>query len=517
MTDAGRVIVIGAGHNGLACAAYLARAGRKVLVLEASDVIGGAAVTREFHPGFRVSACAHLSFLLGADIERELELGRHGLDMVRADLRSVALSRTGPALVLDRGEFAAGELASADRAALTEFTRQLRRFAGVLARQHAREPPRLRWDTWAQRLALAQLGFDVRRLGRADLREFLRIATMNVYDVVGDRFESAQLKGLFALDAVLGTQRGPRSGNTMLNLLHRLSATTPGAYALPRGGMGAITTALAGAARAAGAEIRNLAAVSAILMNGDRPRGVRLAGGEEIAAEWIVSNADPKTTLLDLLGARHLETEFAGRIQRLRARGTTAKLHLALSAKPNFAGLDDRQIGERLVIAPDPDYVERAFDPSKYGECSARPVLEVNIPTVHDPSLAPPGRHVLSAVVQYAPYGVALGWEAQRDRFRAAVLAVLEDYAPGIGALTIGAELLAPPDLEREFRLPGGHWHHAEYTLDQALMLRPVPGAAQYRTPIDGVYLCGAGCHPGGGVMGHAGRNAARALLADGA
>jgi phytoene dehydrogenase-like protein len=228
----------------------------------------------------------------------------------------------------------------------------------------------------------------------------------------------------------------------------------------------------------------------------------------------VVSSADPKTTLLGLLGARHLEIEFARRVGHLRASGTAAKLHLALADLPAFRGVAREHAGERLLIAPDPGYVDRAFNHAKYRECSPQPVFEISVPTLHDPGLAPRGQHVLSAVVQYAPHDLAGGWAAAHERYRAALVEVLEAYAPGLKALVVGAELLTPADIEREFRIAGGHWHHAELALDQALMVRPVPGMAQYATPVEGLYLCGAGCHPGGGVMGSAGRNAARAVAA---
>jgi phytoene dehydrogenase-like protein len=240
---------------------------------------------------------------------------------------------------------------------------------------------------------------------------------------------------------------------------------------------------------------------------------VRLEGGGEIAADLVVSNADPKATLLKLLGARHLETELTRRVHNLRMQGSAAKLHLALSELPEFRGVPGDQLGERLIIAPDLDYIERAFNPAKYREYSAAPVMEITIPSIHDPDLAPAGRHVLSAVIQYAPYDLAAGWDGERDRFREVVLDVLERFAPGLRRLVVGAELLTPLDIERQFRISGGHWHHGELALDQFMMLRPVPGAAQYAMPVRGLYLCGAGCHPGGGVMGTAGRNAASAVL----
>ena len=348
------------------------------------------------------------------------------------------------------------------------------------------------------------------------MREFLRVATMNIFDVLEEQFENPQLKAALALDGVLGTRLGPRSGNSVYAALYRQSGSAngrAGALALPRGGMGAVTTALSAAARAVGVELRLGAQVEEIIVNNGRATGVRLRNGEHLYANVVVSNADPKTTLLRLLGARHLEAEFARSVHHVRATGTAAKLHLALSGLPRFRGLAADQLGERLVIAPDLDYIERAFNPAKYGEYSTQPVMEITLPTVHDASLAPPGQHVLSAVIQYAPYDLKGGWPSARQNFQAVVMDVLEQHAPGIGALVQHSELLTPADIEQQFGITGGHWHHGELALDQFMMLRPVAGAAQYATPVAGLYLCGAGCHPGGGVMGSAGRNAARVIF----
>lgn len=517
MTDSQRTIIVGAGHNGLVCAAYLARAGRKVLILEAADHVGGAAVTREFAPGFRVSACAHLLYLLDNRISSDLDLASHGLKLARGSLRTVALATEGEHLVLGGGQVAAGQVGAADRASLGEYHARMQRFARVLARQNNRRPPRIAGGGRSELIAAALLGLDIRRLGRDDMREFLRIAGINIFDVLEETFETPLLKGALALDAVLGTNLGPRSNNSVLTLLHRLGGNAGGDYGapgLPVGGMGAVTAAMAAAAERAGATVRTGSPVARITLEGDRACGVELESGEKLAAGTVVSNADPVRTLLTLVGARNLETGFAQKIQHIRARGTAAKLHLALDGLPEFSRLPAGQVGERLVIAPDPIYVERAFDHSKYGQSSTDPVLEITIPTVHDRSLAPEGKHVLSAVVQYAPYDSGAGADARRSEFLNHVLNVLEKYSPYLRRHVVASELLMPADIEREFRMTGGHWHHGELALDQFLMLRPVPGAAQYVMPIRGLYLCGAGCHPGGGVMGSAGRNAARAVLA---
>ncbi|HZF17419.1 MAG TPA: NAD(P)/FAD-dependent oxidoreductase [Steroidobacteraceae bacterium] len=510
MTDPKRVIVVGGGHNGLVCAAYLARAGRSVLVLEAAAQVGGAAVTREFAPGFRVSAVAHLLHLLDSKVARHLDLARHGLRLAHRDLKTVAMSDAGPAIVLDGPRVIAGDVSDADRRALLEYHRRLAKFSHLLAKQHGRIPARVASGSWREAFAAIKLALDIRRLGRRDMREFLRLATMNIFDVLEDNFESPLLKGALAIDGVLGAQLGPRSGNTVFTSLYRASGHS---YCLPQGGMGALTDAMADAARAAGVEIRTSAPVGAITLEGDRIRGVRLASGEEIAADLVVSNADPKTTLLRLLGARHLETEFARRVQNLRGRGNAAKLHLALSALPRFQGVAAEHLGERLLIAPTLDYIEAAFNPAKYREHSTEPALEITIPSVYDRSLAPAGQHVLSAIVQYAPCNLGAGWDKAKHTFQECVLDVLERAAPGLRGLVVGMELLTPLDIERQFRISGGHWHHGELALDQFMMLRPVPGAGQYAMPVNGLYLCGAGCHPGGGVMGTAGRNAATAIL----
>lgn len=517
MTSLTQTVIIGAGHNGLVCAAYLAKAGKKVTVLEASKQVGGAAITREFAPEFKVSACAHLLVLLDAGIRRDLALDRHGLATSSQALKTIALARDGNHLILSGEQVCAGDVAPDDRAALKEYHRFMSRFAAVIGKLHNRLPPRFASGQRSDLIGLGRLALDVRLLGREDMREFLRIAGINIYDILQENFSSDLLKGALALDAVLGTQLGPRSNNSVFTALHRMSGNTgaaAGAVTLPQGGMGTVTQAMAAAARRFGAEIRTGAAVARIVLDGDHVCGVELANGEQVAADTVISSADPKSTFLGLLGARHLEAGFAQKVAQVRARGTAAKVHLALSDLPDFTGLNREQLGERLLIAPDLQYVERAFNHSKYGEYSAQPIMEMVIPSLHDASLAPAGQHVLSAVVQYAPRELKQGWSNARSAFTETVLNVLEHYAPDIRSKAVVAEVLTPEDIEREFRISGGHWHHAELSLDQFLMLRPVPHAAQYATPVDGLWLCGAGCHPGGGVMGSAGRNAAHAILA---
>lgn len=507
-----RTIVIGGGHNGLVCAAYLARAGHEVTVLEAANEVGGAAVTREFAPGFRVSSGAHLLYLLSATVRRELALEKHGLVMAATGLATVALDAGGDWLSIREERLEGPGARPADQAALPEYHRMMNRFAALIGRLHDRIPMRLGTQSRADLLGLARLGWDIRRLGRSDMREFLRIAGINIYDILQEHFESELLKGALSLDGVLGTFLGTRSNNSVFCALHRRSGG--GAYDLPRGGMGSVSRALRAAAEGHGAEIRTGARVAEILLDFDRAAGVRLDHGETIAADAVVSSADPKQTFERLVGARNLEAGFAQRIGNVRSNGCAAKLHLALGEPPAFPGIDPQRLGQRLVIAPSLQYVEHAFNHAKYGEHSAEPVLEITVPTVHDPDLAPDGRHVLSAVVQWAPHRLKAGWDAARAGFTARVMDVLAQYDPDIRAKTLHTQLLTPLDLESGFGMTGGHWHHAELALDQFLMTRPVHGAAQYATPVPGLWLCGAGCHPGGGVMGSAGRNAAKALLA---
>ena len=512
-------IVVGGGHNGLVCAAYLARKGRRVLVLEAGEQLGGAAVTREFAPGFRVSSCAHLLHLMPARIMSELALTTHGLKFAAQALPTVALSPGERPLILGPGH--EGDLAAhapADAVAYGDWQRLLARLASTLHPLLSGIPPRLGTGAWRERLALLDLGLRVRRLGRRDLRELLRIGGMCVQDLLEERFALPLLKGALALDAVLGTNYGPRSPGTVFSLLYR-HAAAGGAEALaqPQGGLGALSAALARAARAAGADIVTGAAVTQILVRADRAAGVVLASGEEIAAASVISSADPKTTFLKLLGSEHLDAGFVRRVTQLRTRGLAAKLHLALARAPQIAGVAPEALRGRLVVAPTPDYIERAYNHAKYRECSAEPMLEITVPTLADPALAPDGRHVLSAIVQYAPYAPAAGWPAERERFTDSVIATLERYFPGLRESIIARELLTPEDIEREFRIQGGQWHHAELALDQFFMARPLPGAAQYRAPLPGLFLCGSGCHPGGGITGLAGRNAARQVLSEAA
>jgi phytoene dehydrogenase-like protein len=366
------------------------------------------------------------------------------------------------------------------------------------------------------RLTLAKLGLGMKMLGKEDMSDLMRLALINIYDVMEENFDNELLKGAISLDSLLGSHMGPRSPNTVYGYLYRRMGDIFGfkGPAVVKGGMGAVGQAMADAARAKGVDIEVGAAVSKINIDVDRATGVTLADGRVVNAGLVVSNADPKTTFNKLVGLSNIETGVARRVKTLRMKGDAAKLHIALDSLPAFKGLTEQQMGQRLVIAPSMNYIEAAFNASKYGEYSQAPAMDISIPTIHDPSLAPDGKHVMSVIVQYAPYELKEGWsDKSKEAFKNLVLDRIADFAPGLRDSIIASELLTPVDLEERFHIHGGHWHHGEISLDQILMMRPFPGASQYGTSVDGLYLCGAGNHPGGGVMGLAGHNAAKEII----
>lgn len=510
------VIVIGAGHNGLVCAAYLAKAGRRVLVAEAGDQVGGAARNVEIARGYIAPACAHILHLLHPKVRRDLKLESHGLRLAARGLPTVALDTEGRHLTLS-GPTVSGDLPASDGAGYVALRERLLKFAGTLHPMLGRVPPRLGSRDWRDRLALARLGLSLRLLGQPDLREFLRVVNMNVADLLDDTLSDPLLKGALAFDAVLGSNFGPRSPGSVLTWLYRLAGEARGGgdgLALPAGGMGAVTEALLAAARGFGAEVATGTPVRRIVVERDRAAGVELKSGDVLTARGVASSADPQTTFLELAGPKHLDTGFLRRVRGIRAKGLAAKVNLALDGLPSFAGLDREALAGRLVVAPGIDYLERAFDHGKYGEFSAEPAIEITIPTLHDKSLAPDGGHVLSAVVQYAPHDLKSGWEPQREAFADLVVRTIARYAPDLPNRVLARHTLTPTDIARDFGMTGGHWHHGDLAVDQMLMLRPVPGWATYVTPLPGLYLCGAGAHPGGGVTGAPGMNAARRILA---
>ena len=517
-------IVIGGGHNGLVAAAMLAKSGRTVIVLEAADEFGGPARTEEFAPGFFASV-AHVLNRLHPEVVKALELERHGLGLIGGN--ATGRTPTPPTVVLSErngpltlhgayGERLTGATA-AEAAAWKDLRAQLLRYAGILKPFLSRRPPQIGEFSFVDASALGSAALSLRRLGKEDMRDFLRMLLMNVADAADEQLADDRLKGLLAFDAVLGSHLGPRSPTSLLGLYYRLAGEAGGlggAQALPRGGMGAVIAALVNAAKAAGVALRTDASVARIVVEKGRATGVMLKSGEELRAATIVSAINPASTFLDLVGPRETDTGFVRTVKAIRMRGDVAKLHLALDRPPAFTGLKDEALRGRLVIAPSANHVENAFNPAKSGEFSPRPVMEITLPSLGDPALAPAGACVLSANVQYAPYELKEGWAKGKPKFLKAIMAALEAHAPGIGKSVRHAELLTPVDIEARYAMPGGHWHHGELQADQMLMSRPVPGCSGYATPIDGLFLAGAGSHPGGGISGAPGLNAARTILA---
>jgi phytoene dehydrogenase-like protein len=507
-------IIIGAGHNGLVCAAYLARKGQKVLVLEASETLGGLASTREFHPGFKASV-AHTLNQFSAKIAAELQLERHGYAGAGTPIPTVGLGLDGNHVQVHNGTVTGASEADAEK--YGEYIALLKRCAGALEPSWLKTMPRIGNNTLKELLTFAQVGLKLRLLGKKDMREFLRIASLPARDLMDENFDSELLKAALSWDGLVGSRQAPRSpNNTVLTMLYRMVGENNGAHSIPAGGMESLIKALAGAATGAGAQLQLGAPVEKIVVaaneQGLSTTGVKLVDGSELSATRVVSGADPKTTFLDLVGVENLEIEFSNRINRLRSDGFVAKLHLALDGVPEFTCLDKPD--GRMILAPNMDAIEFAWDDAKYGECSEHPVMEVLVPSLADPSLAPAGQHVLSANVMYIPAAPKGGWdEAKQQALCEQLVNTLCQYAPGLREQILHAQLLTPADLERDWRVTGGHWHHTEFAMDQLLMMRPTYEAAQYSTPIPGLYLCGAGCHPGGGVMGGAGHNAAREIL----
>ncbi|XXK45466.1 phytoene desaturase family protein [Porticoccaceae bacterium nBUS_17] len=509
------VIVVGGGHNGLVCATYLAKAGRKVLVLEANAALGGASATSEFSDQFSVSSCAHWLFQLNPEVASDMGLKGHGLELAARDLNTIALAEDGNHLTIGVNTLEGAGVTDEDRKAFAAFNKQMLKFSKLLSGAFNRRAPKLVEGNLTDRITLAKLGLGMKMLGKTDMSDLMRLALINIYDVMEENFENDLLKAAISLDSLLGSHMGPRSPNTVYGYLYRRMGDIYGfnGPAVVKGGMGAVGEALGNAAKTAGVDIEVSAAVSKINVDVDRATGVTLADGRVIDADMVVSNADPKTTFNKLVGLTNIETGIARRVKTIRMKGDAAKLHIALDSLPDFTGLTKDQMGQRLLIAPTMDYIELAFNACKYGEYSKAPAMDISIPTIHDPSLAPDGKHVMSVIVQFAPYELEGGWESHKDNFKNLIIDRIADYAPNLKDKIIASELLTPADLEDRFHIHGGHWHHGEISLDQILTMRPFPGASQYGTSVDGLFLCSAGTHPGGGVMGLAGHNAAKEII----
>ena len=507
------VIIIGAGHNGLVCANYLSIAGYKVRVLEAQNVAGGGAVTSEFATGFKVSGLAHLFHGLDPQILKDIGLQSTDFEL-GPEVKTIALAANGNHLLIGKDSVTGEALSEEDKHAYKEFKQEYYGFAKALKPLLLNKPGRLKNMDRADKFTFAKVGWGLRfGLGVDAMREFLRVGGINIYDVLNEKIENPHLKGAISVDAVMGHHMGPRTPTTVLTYLTRLSGEVQGNLSVPKNGMGRVTELLVDSAKSKGVEIQCGTAVQKILVDEGKAIGVQLESGEQLKANLIVSNADAKSTFLKLIDICELDAMFAQRINTTRTHGNVAKFHFALDDLPEFAGLATTDLGNRMLIAPDMRYVEHAFNHAKYREFSTEPVIEITMPSVHDGSLAPSGHHVMSVLATFAPYDLKSGWSDQaRQQFTDVVLKGIERYAPGITSKIIASELVTPVDIENKFKISGGHWHHGEMAIDQSFMMRPIHGTAQYNTPIEGLFLCGAAAHPGGGITGVPGRNAAKRI-----
>jgi len=493
------VIIIGAGHNGLTAAALLAIKGCKVLVLERRSIIGGLAAGEEFHPGYHTAGLLHDTGSVRARVVRALDLKSHGLEFLSQRPAVLALDHQGRGILLgNKDRSSAKEIGSyspEDAGQYLKYRKFIKRIAGVVNRIFDQLPPavasydrRVLWD-------LFKTGFALRRLGKTTMLELLRVAPMSAADWLNEWFETGCLKGALANAGLGGSFVGPRSPGSALNLL--LWECAAGHHI--RGGPRALIAALEKAARSRGVEIQTESEVSEIQLSEGRARGVVLKNGERISAAVVAASCDPRQTFLDLVPGRQIENWLKRRIQHIRGTGSTAKVNLALDTQLEFSS----RPGEKIAFARTGhhlDQIEKAFDLCKYGHFAADPILDIHIPSVSDPDLAPPGHSVVSILVHLVPYGLQPQWDAdQIEELGDAVVATIEQYAPGVTDAIVAREVLSPVDLEARYGLMRGHIFHGEHALDQ-LILRPIPECARYHTPIKGLYLCGSGSHPGGGI-----------------
>ncbi len=538
-------IIVGGGHNGLVTAAYLAKAGRKVLVLERRTIVGGAAVTEELIPGFKFSSCADGLPGLSPTVVRNLNLSRHGLEYLTADPAIFAPQPDGRALTIwrdpQRTVREIERFSKQDAARYPDFTALIGKVSSLVGALMTVTPPHMPRPTAADMPELLKLLAPARRLSKKDIHDTLRILPMSVADLLDEWFESDALRGLIAARGITGITWGPRAAGTAYIMLCGCAGDGQpfSAGGIVKGGMGGLTEAIARAARHYGTEIRTGVEVAEIVVEQGHTNGVRLTNGQMITAAAIISNADPRTTFMKLVDPAYLDPFFVKQVQNIKYRSSGARVHLALKELPQFMALTPSftppvngggwggYLRGYTRIAPSLNYLEKAFDAAKYGEFARQPYLDVTIPSLADPSLAPAGQHVMSVYMQYAPYCLKQGsggaeeqggngWDdEQRTALGQVVIDTLAQYAPNIHEVILQTKVLTPLDLEQIYNLPEGNPSHGEMTLDQFLYMRPVPGYAQYRAPIEGLYMCGAGTHPGGGVTGLPGYNAAREILKD--
>jgi phytoene dehydrogenase-like protein len=522
VTPRPEIVIVGGGHNGLVCAAYLARAGKRVLVLERRERVGGAAMSEEVFPGFRFSVFSYVVSLLRPEIIRDLELPRHGLHILPLESTLTPLP-SGDYLSQwndhDQNRRELARHSPRDAEAYDEFGMVLHQMARIIKPILAVAPPDPASLAPGELLDLMRLGRFFKGLSAQRMNGLWKLLTMSSADYLDEWFESEALKATKSASGIIGTMLGPRSPGTAYVLLHHYMGELDGvfrAWGFAKGGNGSVSAAIAAAARGFGAEIRTSAPVSQVLVEGGRATGVVLEGGEEIRAGTVISSADPRRTFLGLVGEKHLPAAFAESIRRFKFRGASAKVNLALGELPNFTCLPGRgpHLRGAVSISPSVAYLERAYDEAKYGEFSRRPYMDIVIPSMLDPAMAPPGKHVMSIFVQYAPYHLNGGWtDARREALGDTVIDTLAEYAPNIKSAILHRQVVTPADIERVVGLTEGNIFQGELSLQQMFFLRPSPAWSRYRTPVEGLWQCGSGTHPGGGVMGASGRNAAFALL----
>lgn len=516
-------IIIGAGHNGLVAAAVLATAGKRVLVVEKRDVLGGAAATEEVFPGYCIDTGATDAALFQDEIIRKLDLTQYGLQYHESPVLLFAPQSDGRGLTIWRDEArTTAEIArfsERDAARWPAFRAQVERFTGMLRGMLLLTPPDLGGMGRGDLMSWGPLALKIRRQGGDDMMELFRVLPMAAQAYLDEWFESDALKGALGGSAITGTALGPRSAGTNLMFFYQNLGGLL-AHRFVTGGIGRLSEALASAARAGGAMIRTGAGVERILTEDGAAVGVRLESGEQIHSATILSSADPRRTLFGLIGPQQLEPEVMRSVRNIIYRGTTARLNLVVSGLPQFIGASDTvQLGGRIRISPSLDYLEKAYDASKYGRFSAQPYLELFIPTIHDRSLISPQKtdsthHIVTITMQYAPYALREGeWPGRADDLATAILNTVESVAPGIGKQVVHKRLVTPLDLESTYGLTEGHIYHGQMGLDQMLVMRPIPQWSRYEMPVRNLFLCGAGAHPGGGITGAPGYNAARVVL----
>jgi phytoene dehydrogenase-like protein len=513
-------IIVGAGHNGLVTAAYLAKAGKKVLILERRPNVGGIAATEEIFSGFKYSTCAHLATSFASEIVADLDLKKHGYESLPIDPLIFAPSRTGQALTIPRDPVKAaaeiGRHSKADGEKYRAFCALGKNLSGFLRRLYDTPLPDKANPESFGAAELVKIGWKFHRLGEKEMYEFLRILPMSSADLLNEWFEKDLLKAALAASGMLSSFVGPRQQGTAYALLHHQLGESNGALrtaGFVRGGIGSLAEALARAARQFGAQLRTEAQVAKIATKNGAATGVIFRSGDEVTAPLIISSVNVKQTFLELVEPTYLDPHFLLQVKNIRSRGTAAKINLAIDELPHFSA-GPAALGGIIHIGPTLDYLERAADDAKYSRFSRQPFLEITIPSMADPSLAPGGKHVMSVWMQSAPYKLREGhWHEKREALGDAVVDLIENYAPGFKSSILHRQVLTPLDLEEHYGLTGGHLYHAELALDQIFFMRPVPGWSRYRTPIENLFLCGSGTHPGGGVTGLPGYYAAKEIL----